>query len=94
MNNTNMGNQFQNNHPKQGMAIASMVCGIVSIPLFCLWYISVPCAIVAIVLGVLAQREGESPMAKAGFITGIVGLGIVVVGWLFFASLFSGLMML
>jgi hypothetical protein len=66
----------------QGMAIGSMVCGIISCVLFCAWYIAIPCGIVAIILAVLArkqiaagQAEGEGK-AKAGLICGIIGIAL------------------
>jgi hypothetical protein len=67
-----------------GLAIASMVLGIVSLVLFCVWYISIPCAIVAVVLGFVARGKfkrgegGGGGMAMAGLICGIIGLSLAV----------------
>jgi len=66
----------------QGQAIASMVCGIVSLVICCLWFVSGPLAIVAVVLGHVAiskakkdpARFGGKGMARAGLITGYLGL--------------------
>jgi hypothetical protein len=66
----------------QGQAIASMVCGIVSLVICCAWFLSGPLAIVAIVFGHLAisktkkdpARFGGKGMARAGLITGYLGL--------------------
>jgi len=66
----------------QGQAIASMVCGIISLVICCAWFISGPLAIVAIVLGHVATskakndpaRFGGKGMARAGLITGYLGL--------------------
>ncbi len=66
----------------KGMAIASMVLGIVSVALCLYWFLSIPAGIVAIVLGVLARRKGVGAgMALAGIITGAVGFvfGLVIV---------------
>jgi hypothetical protein len=58
----------------KGMAIASMVCGICSIPFLCIWYLAIPAAIVAVVLGFIARakaKRGEaagSGMATAGIL--------------------------
>jgi Domain of unknown function (DUF4190) len=66
--------------PGAGMAVASMVLGIIALVLFCVWYVSIPCAIVAIVLGVMARgkaQRGEASgrgMATAGLTCGIVAL--------------------
>ncbi len=68
--------------PSSGLAIASMVCGIVSLVLVCLWFISLPTSIVAIVLGNVAKgqiRRGEAGgqgMATAGIICGSIALTI------------------
>ncbi|MER5180128.1 DUF4190 domain-containing protein [Streptomyces sp. NPDC002896] len=75
--------------PRNGMGIAAMVLGILSVCLFCLYgVVSIVLGILAIIFGVLGRklvRRGEatnSGMAITGIITGIVGivLGIVVVG--------------
>lgn len=68
--------------PAQGLAIASMVCGILSLLSWCLWCLSGPLALVAIVLGHVASskakadpsRFGGKGMATAGLITGYLGL--------------------
>ena len=70
--------------PPAGMAVASMVCGIVSVPLLCLWPVAVVLAIVAIVLGLMARgqaRRGVASgrgMATAGVVCGGVTIGVVV----------------
>ncbi|HEY8961435.1 MAG TPA: GYF domain-containing protein [Luteolibacter sp.] len=66
----------------QGQAIASMVCGIISLVICCAWFISGPLAIVAVALGHVAvskakndpARFGGKGMARAGLITGYLGL--------------------
>ncbi|MBA2944830.1 DUF4190 domain-containing protein [Streptomyces himalayensis] len=77
--------------PRNGMGIAALVLGILSVCLFCLY------GVVSVVLGVLAlifglqgrklAKRGEatnSGMAVAGIVTGSVGivLGMVIVGLL------------
>ena len=52
----------------QGMAIASMVLGIVSVVLCCIWYISRIC-------GILNNRNnGRNGMATAGIVCSIIGI--------------------
>ena len=72
----------------QGQAIASMVCGIVSLVICCLWFVSGPLAIIAVVLGHVAiskakndpAKFGGKGMARAGLITGYLGLlGAIVI---------------
>lgn len=63
----------------KGMAIASMVLGIVSIVLCCIWYISVPCAIIGLILGILYNKKGtKSGMATAGIVCSIIAIVLVV----------------
>jgi hypothetical protein len=69
--------------PGNGMAVASLVLGIVSIVLFCIWYIGLPSAILAIVFGVVGRGRakigaGGGGMATAGLILGCVSIGIIV----------------
>ena len=68
-----------------GLATASMVLGIVSIPAMCIWPFALVCAILAITFGVIARsqcrREHRSGagMALAGIICGFIPLGIVLI---------------
>lgn len=74
------GYQMQENKKASGLAIASMVCGIVSIVLCCIWYISIILAIVAVVLGVINNVKGlgGKGMAIAGIVTGAIGIILAV----------------
>lgn len=68
---------------QKGLSIAAMVLGIVSVALFCLWYLSIPCAILAIIFGVIGGKKGGKGMAKAGLILGIIAIALdilVIVG--------------
>ena len=87
--------------PSQGLAIASLVCGILGLIGCCMWFISLPAALAAIVTGHLAnskikadpQRFTGKGMARTGLITGYLGvIGSLV--WLvvaFFWFQFKGL---
>lgn len=61
---------------KKGFCIASLVLGIVALVFFCLWYISIPCGILAIIFGILGIKSMNRGMAIAGLITGSIGLVI------------------
>ena len=63
---------------RKGFCIAAMVLGIVALVFFCLWYISIPCAILAIIFGILGMKSINKGMAIAGLVTGIIGLVIWV----------------
>ena len=55
-----------------------MVLGIVSLVLFCIWYISLPCAILAIIFGIIAIKSSKRGMAIAGISTGAVGAILMI----------------
>ncbi|MBO5042254.1 MAG: hypothetical protein J6D87_04750 [Clostridia bacterium] len=70
--------------PYYGQSLASMICGICSIPLM-----SLPAGIVAIVLAYIAKNHGNnSTMTKAGLITGIIGSAISAV---YLVAAFAGI---
>ena len=78
--------------PTKGIAIASMVCGIISV-VFC-WFgyfaiVALALGIVAIILSVKAGKEapnGQRPgMATAGLVLGIIG--VVLSGIIFACAL-------
>jgi hypothetical protein len=60
------------------MAVTSMVLGIVSVVLSCLWFLAIPAAIVGLILGIinLKNKKGGKGMAIAGLI--LSGLGLLV----------------
>ena len=69
----------------KGMAIASMVLGIVAVVLLCVAWISVPAAIVGLILGIVARKKvvageaGGQGMATAGIVLSIIALIIVII---------------
>ena len=68
--------------PGQGLAVGSMICGILSLVICCTGFLSSPLGIVAIVLGIVAlskikrdpQRYAGGGLAKTGLVTGLLGL--------------------
>lgn len=69
--------------PGKGMGITGMVLGIVSLALFCIWYLAIPCAIVGIILsGIAAKKAKEvgmkNGMATAGIVCASIALGITI----------------
>lgn len=69
----------------QGLAIASMVLGIISLVLMCLWFISAPLAILAIILAAVDMSQAKSEgvradgMSTAGLTCGCITLGLLAV---------------
>lgn len=61
-----------------GLNIASLVLGIVAIVLCCMWFISIPCAILSLVFGIIGIKKQGKGMAIAGIITGAITLAIWV----------------
>ena len=55
-----------------------MVCGIASIVFCFVFYIGIPCGIVGLVLGIVANRKEKSGMALAGIITGAIGTALSI----------------
>ncbi len=76
---------------KKGLSIASMVLGIVSLVLCCIVYISVPCALLAIIFAAVGMKKGGKGMAIAGLVLGIITMGLWVLGWIAGASLIAGM---
>ena len=77
-NGESMYQEPQNNESK-GLAIASMVLGIVSLVLSCVWYVSIPAAIVGIILGVMHNKKnGKCGMSTAGIACSIISLVLTV----------------
>ncbi len=78
-----------------GMAIASMVLGIISLVLFCIIYVAIPCAIVAIILGAVAKGKvkrgegGGGGMATTGLVLGCIAIGIAIL-WIAFVAALLG----
>lgn len=69
----------------KGFNVTSMVLGIVSAVLFCVYWISIPCAILAIIFSVVGWKRSGHGMGIAGLIIGIVVISLWV---LFFGSAF------
>lgn len=64
--------------PGRGFAVASLVLGICSIVLCCVWYFSVILAILSFIFGIVGVKKGGGGMATAGIITSAVGFVLAV----------------
>ena len=76
--NENIYTQYPIKKKRNSMAIASMILGIVSMVMCCIIYVSVPCAVLSVVLGAVTLRKGKSAMAVAGIILGAISIAIAV----------------
>lgn len=63
----------------KGMSIAALVLGIISLVMLCVWYISIPCAILAIIFGILGRKKGGKGMGTAGLVLGILTVAFVII---------------
>lgn len=89
-------NELQGGSQSKGLAIASMVLGIVALVLSCcVPYLPIVLALLAVILGgvSLAKKMGGKGMAIAGLVCGIIGLVpaliVVISGGALIASLSS-----
>lgn len=62
---------------RKGLCIAAMVLGIISLVFWCIWYISIPCSILAIVFGIIGIKSIGRGMAISGIVTGSISLLIL-----------------
>lgn len=83
-----------NQQGSSGMAVASMVLGILSIVLCCMWYAALPMGIIGLILGIVSLKKGNlgAGMAKAGIVTSVIGIVFVLVILLFLGAVFSEMM--
>lgn len=67
----------------KGASIAALVLGIVSILFVSKFIIAVACGVLAVIFGIKGKKRGGQGMATAGFITGIIGLSLQAVFFIF-----------
>ena len=76
---------------KNGKATAALVLGIISLIGICIPIAGIICGIIAIVLAVLAKKEGSTDgKQKAGMILGIIGIVISIIMWNVNAVILAG----
>ncbi|MCL2860304.1 MAG: DUF4190 domain-containing protein [Oscillospiraceae bacterium] len=68
----------ENKKSAEGLSIASMVLGIVSVVSFMTVIIPIPCSILAIVFGIIGVKRRTSGKAIAGIALGSVGLVLAI----------------
>ena len=77
--NQTVNNNTTNGPDKKGFAIAALVLGIIAIVLCCIWYVSIPCGIIALILGILGRKTNKKGMSTAGIVTGVIGMILCIV---------------
>ncbi len=76
-----------NGGEKKGKSVAAMILGIVSLVFSCIWWISIPCSIVGLILGIIGKKSGGRGMAITGIILSSISIALAVLVVLGFASL-------
>lgn len=76
----------EDNQESKGMSIAALVLGIVSLVMLCIWYISIPCSILAIIFGILGRKKGGKGMGTAGLVLGIITVVFLVIIYILFVA--------
>lgn len=91
-------NQNYNQMPAQqggsGLAIASMVLGIVALVLSCcIYFVSIPCALIGLILGAVAlsKKTPGKGMAIAGLVCSIISIIPAVIVIIYGSSLVAAL---
>ena len=64
------------NNKVSGFNIASLVLGIVSIVLWCTGYVSIICAILALIFGIIGIKKQGKGMAIGGIVTGAIAFAL------------------
>ena len=64
---------------RKGFNITSMVLGIIAILFCCVWYINIPCAIIAIIFSIAGRKDAGRGMGIAGLVLGIVALALYAI---------------
>lgn len=92
------GNQYNNtrNRSTDGFAVASLICGILSLVLCCSAFLSLALGALGILFAVLSNRKGKAMpgMSIAGISTAIVGmlLGFLMSCYYIFAAMLPGML--
>ncbi len=74
--------RYQNYAPPiNGMAITSLVLGILSLVLFCLWPIAILLGLMGLIFGIAGNKDNSKSIAIAGIVCSAVGL-LIAVGFL------------
>ena len=63
---------------RKGFNITSMILGIIAVVCVCWWYVSVPCAIIAIIFAIAGKHDAGKGMGTTGLILGIIALALYV----------------
>lgn len=69
-------NPIAPNQKGDGLAVASLVLGILSVVTCCAWGLSIVCGIIGLILGIVAKIKGSSGMSVAGIVLNCCGIAL------------------
>lgn len=76
---------------RQGVAIASLVLGILSVLISCFWFCSMPLALGGIITGILGLKSSKKGLAIAGLILSglavLISIVFIIIGFAWMQSL-------
>lgn len=76
-----------------GLSIASLVLGIVAVAFnCCFYYISIPCSIVGLCLGIAGVKKDHSGVGKAGIVLSIISIVFTILCMTVLAAFYSSLL--
>lgn len=70
--------------PGRGLGIASLVVGIISLVMFCIFYISIPCAIAGLIMGCIGNSKAKAQglkngVAVGGIVCSAIGIALAII---------------
>lgn len=71
---------------KRGLCIAALVLGIIALVFSCVYMISIPCGLLALIFGIIGVKSETKGMAIAGIIMGVISL---IIGAILFIMIFA-----
>ncbi len=86
--NFNEEKQFTNppeNKGNNGMSIAGLVLGIISIPANCCYGIGTFCAIIGLILSIVGNKKNKSGMGTAALVLNIIGIVLGILAIVYYA---------
>lgn len=76
--------------PGKGMSITAMILGIISLVFCCAWWISIPCAIVGLILGCIGNSKAKEVGMKSGMAVAGIACSAIAIGLALLLLLFVG----
>lgn len=86
--NVEVQNNTNEEKTKKGKSVAAMILGIVSLVSSCIWWVSIPCGIIGLILGIIGKKsESAKKMAVTGIVLSAISIGLALLLILGLASI-------